>query len=786
MIRFDRVTKLYPGNSKPALNGVDVEIQAGEFVFLVGASGSGKSSFLRLVLKEERPSSGEIHVLGQRLSAISNRKIPYFRRSLGVVFQDFRLLPGRTVYQNVAFTLQVIGKSRGFIQEAVPDVLEMVGLGGKFERLPHELSGGEQQRVAIARAVVNKPAILLADEPTGNLDPTTSQGIMQVLAQINASGTTVVMATHDVGIVDQMKRRVIELIGGDIIRDEVEGGYTTSLDLPVVAAAGASAATASTPSGAMATGPVPSYAAASASVAASADPLGRLFTGPVELAPAAARRQPDAYPGTQPVFVRTDSVVEPVAAPTPTAASGSWSLADDLAEDSAEDSAGEAADRGSHQGARDGSSSEHQSITDHRLQSGHVEIVQSMFAAETAAPNPAPTSVPAATAAALGEPHAAEAPILASADHHAQPAASATSLFESTLASTPLFASTTAEHPAYFAATGAQPIIPSASQPQAPRYDVARTESPRTESAPTESAPIESPRTESPRSHSPRYDALRSRTSEYQASREQTPTEPVAHAAAAPHASPFSVSMPPAVESTPPASAPAASTADTAASSSPSTQPAPMVFGVSPAWPATTPLVSATPQRFPVVEPMSPLPASGGSAGGVSTEPVPVISRAPSLQGSTATMTGSFPRLPVQRTEPSSSPASQPASATVTGPIAPVAASAAAPAAAPVPAPVSAAAASTAPVPTMGDHGPASPGRHPLSAALAAQRNLPLPPLPVPSNRPAAPESASPQDRLSRMVDDDDDALALAVRLGLRRPDAHPQQTSGQEVGPTA
>jgi len=249
MIRFDRVTKLYPGNSKPALNGVDVEIKAGEFVFLVGASGSGKSSFLRLVLKEEKPSSGEIHVLGQRLSSISNRKIPYFRRSLGVVFQDFRLLPGRTVRQNVAFTLQVLGKSRGYIQEAVPDVLKMVGLDGKGDRLPHELSGGEQQRVAIARAVVNKPAILLADEPTGNLDPTTSAGIMQVLELINAGGTTVVMATHDVGIVDSMQRRVIELTGGNIIRDEVEGGYTTSLPVvgtesrtPVVTGASAVAA----------------------------------------------------------------------------------------------------------------------------------------------------------------------------------------------------------------------------------------------------------------------------------------------------------------------------------------------------------------------------------------------------------------------------------------------------------------------------------------------------------------------------------------------------------------
>ena len=228
MIRFDHVTKLYPGNSRPALNSVDLEILRGEFVFLVGASGSGKSSFLRLVLKEDKPSAGEIHVLGQKLNSISSRKVPYFRRNLGVVFQDFRLLPNKTVYANVAFTLQVIGKSKGYIQEAVPDVLKMVGLAGKENRMPHELSGGEQQRVAIARAVVNKPAILLADEPTGNLDPATSAGIMQVLAAINASGTTILMATHDVSIVDSMQRRVIELTGGEIIRDERGGGYQTT------------------------------------------------------------------------------------------------------------------------------------------------------------------------------------------------------------------------------------------------------------------------------------------------------------------------------------------------------------------------------------------------------------------------------------------------------------------------------------------------------------------------------------------------------------------------------
>lgn len=233
MIRFDHVSKVYPGNPRPALSSVDLEILRGEFVFLVGASGSGKSSFLRLVLKEDRPTQGTIHVLGQQLNQLSSRKVPYYRRSLGVVFQDFRLLPNKSVFDNVAFTLQVIGKSRGFIQEAVPDVLAMVGLQGKEQRLPHELSGGEQQRVAIARAVVNKPAVLLADEPTGNLDPLTSAGIMQVLERINANGTTVIMATHDSGIVDQMQKRVIELIGGEVVRDEVGGQYQTSaIDLP--------------------------------------------------------------------------------------------------------------------------------------------------------------------------------------------------------------------------------------------------------------------------------------------------------------------------------------------------------------------------------------------------------------------------------------------------------------------------------------------------------------------------------------------------------------------------
>ncbi|GAA1056819.1 hypothetical protein GCM10017608_11650 [Agromyces luteolus] len=231
MIRFDSVTKSYPGQTRPALDDITVEILRGEFVFLVGASGSGKSSFLRLILKEDRPTAGKIHVLGQDLRAISTRKVPYFRRNLGVVFQDFRLLSNKNVFENVAFALRVIGKSRGFVQSAVPETLKLVGLDGKGKRMPHELSGGEQQRVAIARAIVNKPQILLADEPTGNLDPVTSAGIMTLLERINASGTTVIMATHEAGIVDQMQRRVIELSSGEVVRDERSAGYAVAGDL---------------------------------------------------------------------------------------------------------------------------------------------------------------------------------------------------------------------------------------------------------------------------------------------------------------------------------------------------------------------------------------------------------------------------------------------------------------------------------------------------------------------------------------------------------------------------
>jgi cell division transport system ATP-binding protein len=232
MIRFENVTKRYRGTARPALSGVDFEIQRGEFVFLVGASGSGKSSCLRLILREDVPTTGRVAVLGRDLKSLANRKVPYFRRHIGSVFQDFRLLPSKTVFQNVAFTLQVTGSSRGFIQQAVPEALALVGLDGKQKRMPHELSGGEQQRVAIARALVNRPQVLLADEPTGNLDPATSVGIMQLLARINAGGTTVVMATHEAAFVDAMQRRVIELRDGEMVRDEVHGGYGDTSNIP--------------------------------------------------------------------------------------------------------------------------------------------------------------------------------------------------------------------------------------------------------------------------------------------------------------------------------------------------------------------------------------------------------------------------------------------------------------------------------------------------------------------------------------------------------------------------
>jgi len=225
VIRLENVTKVYARGARPALDAVDLEMERGEFVFLVGASGSGKSTFLRLVLREERPTAGRVFVAGKDLATLSSWKVPHLRRQMGAVFQDFRLLPNKNVFDNVAFALQVIGKPRHHIMTTVPDTLELVGLGGKEKRLPHELSGGEQQRVAIARAFVNRPSILLADEPTGNLDPTTSVGIMRLLDRINRTGTTVVMATHDDEIVDQMRKRVIELENGQVIRDQSRGVY---------------------------------------------------------------------------------------------------------------------------------------------------------------------------------------------------------------------------------------------------------------------------------------------------------------------------------------------------------------------------------------------------------------------------------------------------------------------------------------------------------------------------------------------------------------------------------
>ncbi len=232
MIRFENVTKRYRGTPRPALSDVDFEIQRGEFVFLVGASGSGKSSCLRLILREDIPTAGRVLVLGSDTRKMSNRRVPYFRRHIGSVFQDFRLLSTKTVAQNVAFALQVTGASRALIQQSVPEALELVGLQDKAKRMPTELSGGEQQRVAIARAIVNRPQVLLADEPTGNLDPATSTDIMQLLARINANGTTVVMATHEAGFVDQMQRRVIELRDGVIIRDDRHGGYGDTSAIP--------------------------------------------------------------------------------------------------------------------------------------------------------------------------------------------------------------------------------------------------------------------------------------------------------------------------------------------------------------------------------------------------------------------------------------------------------------------------------------------------------------------------------------------------------------------------
>jgi len=225
VITFEDVTKFYPGQDRPALRNINLEIAKGEFVFLVGQSGSGKSTFLRLILREYRPTKGTLYVAGKNLSTLNQWKVPALRRQIGTVFQDFRLLPGKTVYENVAFALQVIGKPSRVIREVVPETLRLVGLEGKEGRLNEELSGGEQQRVAIARAFVNRPKILIADEPTGNLDPETSVGIMKLLDRINRTETTVIMATHDSSIVDQMRRRVLELRKGELVRDQAKGVY---------------------------------------------------------------------------------------------------------------------------------------------------------------------------------------------------------------------------------------------------------------------------------------------------------------------------------------------------------------------------------------------------------------------------------------------------------------------------------------------------------------------------------------------------------------------------------
>ena len=225
MITLDHVSKQYKSSARPALDNISVKIDKGEFVFLIGPSGSGKSTVLRLLLREEKPTTGLVYVDGRNLSRLPGRKVPELRRKIGCVFQDFRLLPKKTVYDNVAFALEVINKSQRAIKRTVPEVLDLVGLDGKAYRHPHELSGGEQQRVAIARAFVNRPLVLLADEPTGNLDPDTSQGIMRLLERINRTGTTVLMATHDNNIVDAMRRRVIELDFGKVVRDQARGVY---------------------------------------------------------------------------------------------------------------------------------------------------------------------------------------------------------------------------------------------------------------------------------------------------------------------------------------------------------------------------------------------------------------------------------------------------------------------------------------------------------------------------------------------------------------------------------
>ena len=226
VIAFDRVSKVYPAQpNRPALEDISLQIYPGEFVFLVGHSGSGKSTLVRLIIRELKPSSGKITIAGEDLGSMRNWRVPYLRRNIGCVFQDFKLLPNKTVFENVAFALEVIGKSRSVIRTQVPEVLRLVGLQDKLDKLPDQLSGGEAQRVSIARAIVNRPPLLVCDEPTGNLDPQTSRGIMDLLERINRTGTTVLVATHDREMVDNLRRRVIALDRGHLTRDQQRGVY---------------------------------------------------------------------------------------------------------------------------------------------------------------------------------------------------------------------------------------------------------------------------------------------------------------------------------------------------------------------------------------------------------------------------------------------------------------------------------------------------------------------------------------------------------------------------------
>lgn len=224
MIKLIGIEKIYEGGVK-ALSDINLQIRKGEFVYIVGASGAGKSTLIKLILKEEDPSSGEIYLNGNDITDVNNRRIPYIRRKIGVVFQDFRLLHNKTVYENVAFAMEILGEDSKLIRKRVPEVLRRVGLSRKASRFPDQLSGGEQQRVSIARAIVNNPPVLMADEPTGNVDPENALGIMELLDDINSRGTTIIMATHAKDIVDELRRRVIELSKGIIIRDEKRGRY---------------------------------------------------------------------------------------------------------------------------------------------------------------------------------------------------------------------------------------------------------------------------------------------------------------------------------------------------------------------------------------------------------------------------------------------------------------------------------------------------------------------------------------------------------------------------------